>query len=176
MGQILPANQTTFWDLRKKDLCQACLSVVCCCTLACVCWPGYILSMAVQLCWFPNPSSLWGQWMFSSFGWLWPWCQCWGEQAWGTPARHWSLKRHCWCLWVYISVPELHFSICSCQWQLLNFLDASSKWVERWQKKLLWFKWVRGQCYSVCLIIYLPSYTQHLAFSGVIQAYHNLLL
>lgn len=72
------------------------------------------------------------------------------------------LKRHCWCLRVYISAPELHFSICSCQWQLLNFPDASSKWVERWQKNLLWFKWVRGQCYSVCLIIYLPSYTQHL--------------
>lgn len=29
-------------------------------------------------------------------------------------------------------------------------------------KKLLWFKWVRGQSYSVYLIIYLPSYTQHL--------------
>lgn len=56
----------------------------------------------------------------------------------------------------------MHFSICSFQWQLLNFPDAGSKWVERWQKNLLWFKWVRGQCYSVCLIIYLPSYTQHL--------------
>lgn len=73
-----------------------------------------------------------------------------------------QLQRHRCCLWVYISVPELHFSICSSQGQLLNLPDASSKWVERWQKKLLWFKRVRGQCYSVCLIIYLPSYTQHL--------------
>lgn len=73
-----------------------------------------------------------------------------------------QLQRHGCYLWVCISVPELHFSVCSYQGQLLNFPDAGSKWVERWQEKLLWFKRVRGQCYSVCLIIYLPSYTQHL--------------
>lgn len=83
-GQILPANQAICrWDLGKKDLCQACLSVVCCCILACMCWPGYILGMGVQICWFP--SSLWGKWIVSSFGWLWPWCWHWGEQACGTP-------------------------------------------------------------------------------------------
>lgn len=131
---------------------------ICCCILAGMCWPGCILGVAVQLCWFP--SFLWEQWTFSSFGG--PGCGADMEGSRAVGALLALLRRHCWCLWVYISVPELHFSICSCQWQLLNFPDASSKWVERWQKSLLWFKWVRGQCHTVCLIIYLPSYTQHL--------------
>lgn len=65
-----------------------------------------------------------------------------------------QLQRHRCYLWVYISVPELHFSICSSQGQLLNFPDAGSKWVERWQKELLWFKRVRGAV-LLCLLDYL---------------------
>lgn len=53
---------------------------------------------------------------------------------------------------LYLFLPRMSFKRPSCLFQVGGTMA----------KKLLWFKWVRGQSYSVYLIIYLPSYTQHL--------------
>lgn len=174
-GQIQPTNQTScHGHLKKNGLHQACLRGACCCILASVCWSW--------------PYKPWGD---GSMALLIPqakvcvravnvcrhWVALWetsceylltlavppaSRGAWLQDPLLAQLQRH---LFPVSLPPSLRIELLyffSCQGQLLNFPAVCSKWEEQWQKKLLWFKWVRGQCYSVCLIIYLPSYTQHL--------------
>lgn len=113
----------------------------------------YPEGMAVQLRLFPKPSSLSGQ--FSSTG------SCiQGSSPVGCLSA--QLQRHHRYLRVYISVPELHFSICSSQGQLkTSLMLVPSGWSSGKRSCFDLNEW-GGQCYFVCLIIYLPSYTQHL--------------